>query len=172
MDLTELPERDLYWIAGLLEGEGSFQPPRPSSPNRPEITINMTDLDVMERFAKLVGENYIHMGTKNVRRNPAWKPDYRVHIRGEKAVQLMRLLRPLMGSRRQAQIDKALVAYQGSRRSHLGLASPVVVEAFRRARSGENMNTIAADLGIGYHTVYDIKRGRTWRHVTDPIGVE
>lgn len=45
------------------------------------------------------------------------------------------------------------------------------MEAFRRASSGEVMTVIAKDLGISYHTVYDIKRGRTWRHITDQIGV-
>src|SRR4051812_19042345 len=50
-----LSPQDLYWIAGLLEGGGSFLPPAPSPPPIPLITIEMTDRDVRERFARLVG---------------------------------------------------------------------------------------------------------------------
>ena len=45
--------RDLYWLAGLLEGEGSFMRGPPSRPNMPAIAIQMTDEDVIQRVAQL-----------------------------------------------------------------------------------------------------------------------
>ena len=45
-----LPLTELHWLAGLLEGEGSFMTGPPSSPGLPVIAVNMTDQDVMARI--------------------------------------------------------------------------------------------------------------------------
>ena len=97
----------LHWLAGLLEGEGSFMPPSPSAPKLVRINITMTDKDVIEQVAKLVGVKYIHKRTPT---NENWKPSYRITILGTRAVNLMVLLRALMGERRKQQIDKALAS--------------------------------------------------------------
>jgi hypothetical protein len=65
----------------------------------------MTDLDVIERVADLFGLAYV---TATDPRNDRWKPSYRVQLRGQRAVDLMLALRPLMGKRRQGQIDVAI----------------------------------------------------------------
>ncbi len=41
---------ELHWLAGLLEGEGSFMVGPPSDPRRPAIAVQMTDEDVMRRI--------------------------------------------------------------------------------------------------------------------------
>ena len=43
----------LFWLAGILEGEGSFLARPPSSPNSPAIRLPMTDVDVVERVAAI-----------------------------------------------------------------------------------------------------------------------
>jgi hypothetical protein len=48
-------EFELYWLAGLLEGEGSFVKGPPSRPNCPIVQLAMTDGDVVERAARLLG---------------------------------------------------------------------------------------------------------------------
>jgi hypothetical protein len=42
---------ELAWLAGLLEGEGSFMPGPPSNPRMPIICLAMNDEDVMARRA-------------------------------------------------------------------------------------------------------------------------
>ena len=46
---------ELHWLAGLLEGEGSFMTGPPSSPGLPVIAVNMTDQDVMARLGRIFG---------------------------------------------------------------------------------------------------------------------
>jgi len=101
----------LGWLAGLLEGEGSFMSGSPSKPNLPRISIQMTDLDVMEKVGTLLG---LRLSSQNPRKHPRppRKTIYSCQLRGSRAVALMKQLRHLMGSRRQAQIDKALAGYK------------------------------------------------------------
>lgn len=104
--LPAITEADLYWLAGLLEGEGSFLKPTPSSPASPIVVVSMTDLDVIERAAMIIGSGV----WKNQNLNPKWKQTYRATIKGQRAVDLMKLLYPHMGQRRREQIDAAIDA--------------------------------------------------------------
>ena len=98
---------DLHWLAGLLEGEGSFMTGPPSSPGLPVIAVNMTDQDVMARIGQIF-ERKVHVVRP---RNVHWRTSYQVRVNGRAAVRWMTVLRPLMGLRRQAQIDRALASY-------------------------------------------------------------
>lgn len=80
----------------------------PSDPKRPRISVQMTDLDIIQRVSGLFGMKYVYAKQDN--RNPRWKPYYLVTLRGPKAVELMKTLHPLMGSRRQQQITDALAS--------------------------------------------------------------
>ncbi len=53
-----MDERILHWLAGLLEGEGSFLKPPPSAPNTPRITLQMTDEDVVQRVQEIFDLTY------------------------------------------------------------------------------------------------------------------
>jgi hypothetical protein len=50
-----MKDTELAWLAGLWKGEGSFKKPAPSAPNLPLVTVSMTDQDVIERAANLMG---------------------------------------------------------------------------------------------------------------------
>lgn len=159
-------ENQHYWLAGLLEGEGSFLPPPPSAPNRPAIQIAMTDEDVLARAAELLGVSYHRWQ----RKNPQAKASFQAALRGRRAVELMKQLYPLMGQRRRQQIDRALAAYTppGSRQyvnpaAKLTIEQVVVIK--KRLKNGEPPQAIAADFGVSAYTVLDIRAGRTWRHV-------
>jgi hypothetical protein len=104
-----MKDTDLYWLAGLLEDEGSFLAPTPSSPRRPIISLEMTDEDIVALVASLFGHAYHKTGEAR-RKGNGWKMSYVVRYRGHPAVLLMLRLRPLMGLRRQLQIDRALIA--------------------------------------------------------------
>jgi hypothetical protein len=68
----------------------------------------MTDEDVIAKVADLFGVAY--NGSRPKKRK--WKYTWRVTLRGERAVGMMRQLRPWMGCRRQAQIDAAVQSFK------------------------------------------------------------
>lgn len=107
-----LTDTTLYWLAGLLEGEGYFGTVNQRKGGRlyryARVGVNMTDRDVIERVAALWGVKVYVMKVSGVSKLVG----YRVTIIGTHAIEIMCLLRPLMGSRRQAQIDKALREFE------------------------------------------------------------
>lgn len=102
-----LPLHELHWLAGLLEGEGSFMAGPPSCPRLPVISVNMNDEDVMARLGRIFARK-VHVVRP---RNPRWQTSYQLRVQGGDAVRWMTLLRPLMGLRRQSQIDRAMACY-------------------------------------------------------------
>lgn len=102
---------ELAWLGGLLEGEGSFLKGPPSSPNQPRISLQMTDYDVIWRVSKMFGVSYIY-GSSD-RRSKSWKKVFKVMLKGRRAIAMMKLLRPFMGTRRRKQIDVAIKSWKG-----------------------------------------------------------
>lgn len=100
---------ELFWLAGWLEGEGSFVAPPPSDPRRARIMGTTRDADVAAEVGRLldVSPHFSHNARE---RRMGWSPTWRLLRRGRRAVDLMHGLYPLMGSRRQAQIESALAA--------------------------------------------------------------
>ena len=99
-----MDDSDLYWLAGLLEGEGSFVHGPPSSPTVPVLRVEMTDLDIVERVASCFERTL----QRHRARDERHKQSYSTSIKGASAAQFMRLLRPALSARRQKQIDTAL----------------------------------------------------------------
>ena len=99
---------DQCWLAGLLEGEGSFMKGSPSKPNKPKISVEMTDEDVVSKAAMLMGVSYQTLPA----RKASWKTSYRAVLQGQRAVELMRTLKHHMGLRRQTQIKAVLDSYR------------------------------------------------------------
>lgn len=99
----QVTDLDLHWLAGLLEGEGSFMHPSPSRPRSARISLESTDRDIVERAASLFGINFIY-----VRKNGPNKDSYQVQVSGARAELWMRKLLPLMGIRRQSRIRDVL----------------------------------------------------------------
>lgn len=115
-------DRDLYWIAGLLEGEGCFYlTTRRNSDGSPRpllsVLCQMTDEDVIERLAELIG-----FGNVN-RREPKqsnWKPVWTWQCSDvERLLPLLTALRPIMGARRADKIDQMLTAAAGWERRYV-----------------------------------------------------
>ena len=104
---SDTPHRDLHWLAGLLEGEGSFLAGPPSAPRYPVVALQMTDEDVVARVARMFGRKVGRWQSGNAREQPV----FLVRITGAKAVAWMTALHPLMGDRRRMQIDRALASY-------------------------------------------------------------
>ncbi len=163
--LTE-DENEFYWLAGLLEGEGSFFQGPPSKANQPRIQIMMTDEDIIARVAQLFARSYL-VSRKD---RGGIKPIYITSIRGRNAVEWMRRLRPLMGQRRQGQIDSAIRGYiyhepSGSRHHNAKLDEKSVVAIRDRLAEGESQTTLAHSYGVDTSLIWQIKAGRIWQHV-------
>lgn len=92
-------EMDLVWLAGLLEGEGTFDLHRGKYPR---IRVGMTDRDVVGRAATLMGSR-IRMTISKVH-----KTTFHAEVSGERAADIMVALLPHMGARRSSKIGEIL----------------------------------------------------------------
>lgn len=93
-----IDELELAWIAGLLEGEGSFLLRQKRTP---VIACSMTDKDVIDKLHSLIGGNVYELG----RQKEHHKDVFRVQLCGKEAFFLMKKIKPFMGQRRQEQIQ-------------------------------------------------------------------
>lgn len=159
-----LSRSSLYWLAGWLEGEGSFTPGKPSAPNQPRIIATTTDRDIACRVADLLG---VRPSNGVLRKH--YKRLYRIEVKAARAVSLMKQLRPLMGARRIEQIDKALASFDPLKTRRRGEQHPFArfteadIRAIRQdTRSGRAM---AAAYGVNKSVIQHIIHRRTWRHV-------
>ena len=117
---TPLPDVDVAWMAGLFEGEGCFT----FSGGSVRATLAMTDEDVVVRFGDLVGKR-VREDRKPSLLREGIKAMYEVRLSGRDAVEFMALVKPHMGSRRQARIEELMGRYYNSfrQRKALGLAT-------------------------------------------------
>jgi hypothetical protein len=98
---------EFYWLAGWLEGEGSFLAPPPSDPRRPRISGKTRDRDVAFEVARLFRVRPSHENSERIRAH-GWSPTWRVLLRGTRAIALMTALESIVGARRKGQIRAAL----------------------------------------------------------------
>lgn len=99
----------LHWLAGLLEAEGYFVTGSPCEPRTPKAGMSITDRDVIQAVADLFGST-----VTNELKPVQQKAMYRTALRGGSAVSLMQLIQPLMGVRRQQQIERAIACRKPS----------------------------------------------------------
>jgi hypothetical protein len=84
---------DVAWLAGILEGEGSF-----ISKGRPRIQVAMTDQDIIARLSELTGVGRVYaVSRQKPHHKDAWlwtvnRPAHLEHI--------IRLVLPWLGQRR------------------------------------------------------------------------
>jgi hypothetical protein len=106
--MAKLSNKDLYWLAGILEGEGSFGMTRCCVSGRvylyPLIQLGMSDEDVIKRVALLYGSAYYPVKPSRVGNKLRW----RTTLTNQRAEALMRALYPIMSNRRQARIREVL----------------------------------------------------------------
>src|SRR5690606_12530806 len=95
---------DAIWLAGLLEGEGSFDAHRGKYPR---VRVGMTDRDVVGRAASLLGAN-VRLSLKPAPMKATWQAE----VSGEKAAAVMREILPFMGARRSGKSAAILGAYE------------------------------------------------------------
>ena len=147
------PRCALAWLAGLLEAEGSFLRPPPSSPNCPIIACRTTDRDIVERVAKAFGVR--------VQSNPKGRhrTEYAATLKGANAVRLMRELRPMLGERRNRAIATSVAAYQPASRK---LSYVDASEIRQRRAGGQTVAGIAREFGVARQTIHAVLQARIY----------
>lgn len=96
---------DLYWLAGLMEGEGSFLTRRRG--REIVVSVGSTDKDVIDRVDLMI------KASRKVRLLPSGKTFHTwVLARQQDVAGLMMTLLPLMGHRRQRKIMDCLSAWK------------------------------------------------------------
>jgi len=158
--VIELDELTLHWLAGLLEGEGSFCVGLPSNPGAPFIHVNMADEDVIAKLGGIFEVHY-HVSCPKRYREKGWRQAFSVRLTGKRAVELMTLLRPLMGQRRQRQLDRAIADYKGDNRR--ALTDEQIEEIRRRSQDGENVLELAKEFRISKSLAYYIRSGYIYK---------
>ncbi len=154
--------QELHWLAGLLEGEGSFMLGPPSSPHQPKIALQMTDIDVVERVARLWHVSVFEIN-RDRNKSKGWKSYYMCHIRGAGAVKWMKILQPLVGERRQEQIRKALTCYENK---SLAKLNPNKIRKIRALlRKEVSQTTIARRFKVTQPMISRIKTGKNYAGV-------
>jgi len=110
--------RQIDWVAGILDGEGSFLITKRN--NYPKIWLGMTDLDIVQRV-----RNIMNSSTKiiNRKRIPKNKEVYEFHLSGSLAIQWMMTLYPLMSNRRREKIREILSTWKSQEYTWIGEAA-------------------------------------------------
>lgn len=113
--------KDIYWLAGLLEGEASFS----SGGKSPRIAVAMYDADVIERVSGILRPTQYRINGNTVRLTKH-RSDRRarlsvVTIAGGRAAGWMMTLYPLMGKRRRARIRELLENWRSQKGRMYGL---------------------------------------------------
>lgn len=111
-----IDREDLLWLAGLLEGEGSFDLHRG---RYPRIRLGMTDRDVVGRAATVMGTK-----VRTTLRPAPWTATFHTEVSGERAAEILWDLLPLMGARRSSRIATILGHYRTEQTGRASLAGP------------------------------------------------
>jgi hypothetical protein len=109
-----LNDLELGWVAGLIEGEGSFTVKKSKRKNgyscQPQLRVSMTDEDVVRKLASLIPVGNV---CKAGRRTKGGKEVWIWSLSKSQAlIDLMIVLRSLLGRRRRERID-FLLAHSG-----------------------------------------------------------
>lgn len=103
------------WLAGLLEGEGSFG----VDAGRPVVEVKMTDRDVIARAAHAFGDVSVYAVPQTAEDIAAgYKQAWRARVRGGTAIAVMLRVLPHMGERRSARIAGIVANYYAARAPH------------------------------------------------------
>ena len=106
--------KDLYWLAGIIEGEGTFGYYN-SKRNRlayPRVKVKMTDEDVVRKCHEISGVGRVfgpYKADETRKESWSWVVQDQASAGG-----LMMTLYSLMGKRRQAKIHECLTAWLGN----------------------------------------------------------
>jgi hypothetical protein len=146
---------DTAWLAGLVEGEGCF--------SGGALCVNMTDRDVVERAAALMGARV----RRQKARREHWSDTWTTTATTLATREIAHRLRPALGHRRRGQVDgmEVRVASAAGRRAISPERLARNQEIARRVLSGEKGPALAAEYGVTHQNIYYI--AKTYRHMVE-----
>jgi hypothetical protein len=133
-------EAGLAWLAGVLEGEGSFLSARLNGYSYPRVQMTMCDRSVLERAMTLMPGSRIYAVTDKRDIAFGWSDAWMVRVNGLAAAAVMKAVLPWMGSRRTRAIDRSLSSWRPIRTAPLRL-SCIVPGCWRRHAARGLCNT-------------------------------
>ena len=157
------------WLAGIVEGEGSFD----MSGKGLQVRVGMSDRDIIERIASALGRSE---SVQTNHRGPNRKTMYVIAICGPDAVGLMMTLYTFLGMRRRNQIRAALAKWRSTPRLRFinrwkltpEKAATIRVAMRKAPKCSRERAAMARQFreiyGISYPSVYRAAKGVTWRH--------
>src|ERR1035437_5370525 len=102
-----MTKAEIYWLAGILEGEGCFLLAESRANGRvyvhPRAELSMADKDVVQRVAVLMQTT-----VRAQKQKGHYKRMYKTPLYSLRAAALMERLLPIFGIRRRKQITKVL----------------------------------------------------------------
>lgn len=124
---------EIAWIAGIVEGEGCIVV-QPSSKTL-RLSIEMTDLDVLQKAQRIFGPD-ARLSKRTVKlSNPKWRDRYILHLCGSRLMQWLMTIYPLMGNRRKAKIEQAIEMFK-NRRNKPFVAKPRAINHYSFEHEG------------------------------------
>lgn len=145
----------IEWLAGLLEGEGSFLAGSPSYPSMSCISLQMTDEDIVSRVADIFGVTYFAREPNKSH----YKRIFVTRLRGKRAIDWMIKLHPYMGQRRQQQIQRAIDAYHTCRSKRFKLTDSNIQEIQKLLATGMIHREIAKTFNVSRSRITYIANG-------------
>ncbi len=149
---------EMYWVAGFLDGEGSFSLSGGKPARTPRLQATQVELFPLEKLHRLFGG-----GTIRVQRpNPLSRHTCHTWVlTGPRAAAIMMTIYPLMSPRRQGQIRRVLAIWEATPASFgEGYHSSVLndhdaLAAMQRVHNGEGVVEVARSVGI-HHVVLSL----------------
>jgi hypothetical protein len=130
-------EARIAWLAGILEGEGSFLSARFDSYSYPRVQMTMCDRSVLERAMSLMPSSHIYAVTDKRSVERGWRESWIVTVNGPAAASVMRAVLRWMGSRRTTAINRSLSAWRPIRVAPL--RSSCIVPGCRRRHAARGL---------------------------------
>ena len=136
----------IAWLAGILEGEGSFG----FYNNKASVAITMTAEDIIARVGMLMNTTY----SMQTRRKNHWKDTYSIRLSSSKAIYIMTTILPFMGTRRTAKIKEVLTlhaaaqAYRLTKLRSINIEIDDLITCWKNWDVNQSFRAFAKNLGL------------------------
>ncbi len=137
--------KDLYWLSGLIEGEGCFSLKDNHGIPAIRFSIKMTDKDVVYKAHNTLKLGYVYGPIITIHRKDCW--DYIIHRQSDVAA-LMMTLYPLMGERRQKKIRELLAIWKSIPIKRKSTSQRTIDAAKLKARKKRMRDSLARSIRL------------------------
>ena len=141
-----MDDKHIAWVAGLLEGEGSFF--ANSNGLSPRISCEMTDEDTIEKLREYCGGTVIKPAIRN-----GWKQSWVWRLGGEEAYLLMMLILPYMSKRRTEKIETLMANYNEYLDAKYLAESNLLCAAREYINTNKSLRAVADEFNVSYESV-------------------